>query len=212
MTWPQRFLLVLPFLLLGTTYLVFLVLSDLLGDRWGYLAGVIFYWGVWCLAVPWKLLGWSGIRRLFGPIGDLSGWAYRAHSMALVIPPILAFGFGPFNQRFPESTLAILAVSLLLAIINGTLEELLWRGLYIHFFPGRAFLGFIFPTAGFALWHLAPQVVHPAIFGLWVLVGIAALMGACWGWAAYRTGTIRWTTVSHILFDFAGLGAFLYFT
>jgi membrane protease YdiL (CAAX protease family) len=41
-------------------------------------------------------------------------------------------------------------------------------------------------------------------------VGAAAMSGLQWGWVAWRTGSIRWTTVSHVLFDFSGLGARLY--
>jgi hypothetical protein len=37
------------------------------------------------------------------------------------------------------------------------------------------------------------------------------ILGLCWGWIAYHTGSIRWTVVSHVLLDFAGLGALVYF-
>jgi hypothetical protein len=34
----------------------------------------------------------------------------------------------------------------LIAAVNATLEELLWRGVYIRLFPGRLIAGFLYPT------------------------------------------------------------------
>jgi membrane protease YdiL (CAAX protease family) len=42
-----------------------------------------------------------------------------------------------------------------------------------------------------------------------VVVGV--IFGLCWGWVGYRTRSIRWTVISHVLLDFAGLGALVYF-
>jgi len=66
---------------------------------------------------------------------------------------------------------------------------------------------------GFAVWHFAPQSVFPnprpgATVSLVVAAGIVGLM---WGWVAHKTKSIRWTTLSHILFDFSGLGGRVYF-
>ncbi len=68
------------------------------------------------------------------------------------------------------------------------------------------------PAAGFALWHLAPQSVVPSTYpgGVYSFVGGAALWGLLWGWVAWRTRSIRWTTLSHALLDFSGLGGAFY--
>jgi membrane protease YdiL (CAAX protease family) len=42
-------------------------------------------------------------------------------------------------------------------------------------------------------------------------VAVAMVFGLCWGWVAYRAASIRWVVVSHVLLDFAGLGALVYF-
>jgi membrane protease YdiL (CAAX protease family) len=45
-----------------------------------------------------------------------------------------------------------------IAVINATLEELFWRGVYIRLFPSRLVAGRLYPAAMFALWHLSPNL------------------------------------------------------
>ncbi len=84
-----------------------------------------------------------------------------------------------------------------MALVNGTLEEVLWRGVYPALFPRSPGWGYLWPTLWFALWHAAPGSVAegPA----WQLVAGAALFGAALGWVAWRTRSIRWTVLSHVL-------------
>lgn len=60
-TIPKKyFLLVLPILLLLSTALVFISLSQWFGKELGYVLGFTFYWVMWCLIVPLILLGKDG--------------------------------------------------------------------------------------------------------------------------------------------------------
>jgi membrane protease YdiL (CAAX protease family) len=52
---------------------------------------------------------------------------------------------------------------------------------------------------------------NPAPGGNLALVVVAGVVGLGWGWIVRRTGSLRWSTVAHIAFDFSGLGARLYF-
>jgi membrane protease YdiL (CAAX protease family) len=60
---------------------------------------------------------------------------------------------------------------------------------------------------------LAPLSVSPNSHpgGMLSLVAVAMVFGLCWGGVAYRTGSIRWVVVSHVLLDFPGLGALVHF-
>ncbi|MGE5577491.1 MAG: CPBP family intramembrane glutamic endopeptidase [Syntrophothermus sp.] len=100
------------------------------------------------------------------------------------------------------------------ALVNGTLEEVLWRGLYVATYPGRLWPSYLYPALGFGVWHYAPQSIFPNSFpgGSTSLVLFAVGLGLMGGWVARRTGSVRWTTVSHVLLDFSGLGALLYFS
>ncbi len=44
-----------------------------------------------------------------------------------------------------------LGIALLYALINGTVEELFWRGAFVFTFPDDILRGYIFPTLFFGL-------------------------------------------------------------
>jgi membrane protease YdiL (CAAX protease family) len=67
------------------------------------------------------------------------------------------------------------------------------------------------PATGFGAWHLAPQVNHASTMGPMVYVLSATALGLSWGWAAWRTGSLRWVGASHVLTDGSGLRNALFF-
>jgi membrane protease YdiL (CAAX protease family) len=97
-----------------------------------------------------------------------------------------------------------------MALLNGVLEETFWRGLFARVFRDDAVRGVLYPALVFALWHvsLLPRwsVSAPPVHSM--LVFLAALgIGLMYGWVAWRTGSIRWTSVSHVLLNAAGVSA-----
>ena len=74
--------------------------------------------------------------------------------------------------------------------------------------------GYLYPAVGFGFWHLAPLSIVPSTMsgGSLYFAIFAVVLGLAFGWVALSTGSIRWTTVSHALLDFAGLGTLIYFT
>jgi len=73
--------------------------------------------------------------------------------------------------------------------------------------------GYLYPAVGFALWHLVPQSIHPSRMrgGTKSFLAGAFFIGLGHGWVAWRTRSIRWTVLTHILTDFLGLGGLIYF-
>jgi membrane protease YdiL (CAAX protease family) len=118
-----------------------------------------------------------------------------------------------FARRFRKATPLVLLSSAALALINAVDEEVLWRGIYARVFPRQMVRGYLYPAVGFALWHLAPQSVHPSRMrgGTWSFLAGAFLIGLGHGWVAWRTGSIRWMVLPHLLTDFLGLGGLIYF-
>lgn len=136
------------------------------------------------------------------------GWGLQAALWWPIIFP-LAFRFIP---KLGEANAAILIASVLLGVVIGVTEELLWRGVYVRAFPQSLWLSVVYPAVGFALWHIAPLAAHgnPSPGGTASFVGFALVLGLTWGLVAARTGSIRWTTFAHVVHDALGLGAFVY--
>jgi hypothetical protein len=208
----QIVLLLTPPLLLATTYGVYRLLVPRLGRRGGYLAGFLFYWLGWCLILPLALLGPQGIRDLFRVDLPGLGQPWWLALSFLVIPLLLGFGYA-----FPRALRAkpgwrSVVISVAIALVNGILEEVLWRGAYVSLFPDQWLLAVLYPAVGFGVWHFSPQSVFPnrAPGGNLSLVLVAAILGLLWGWVAYASGSIGWTVASHVLFDFSGLGGRVY--
>ena len=207
----EAVVLATPFLLLGSTHLTFNLFARLFGPRLGYFLGFVFYWVVWCFLVPWWVLGTSGLLAVFRHGPHPFGRPLWLGAMLIAAPLVLGYGYA-FPRAVRGTTPSVVVASFALAAVNSTLEELLWRGVYVSIFPNSLMLGVVYPALGFGLWHLAPQVVsrnrHPG--GKWSLVAVSAVLGLAWGWVAFSAASILATSVSHLLFDFSGLGAGLY--
>lgn len=192
---------------------VFGLTAARLGRRRGYLAGFVLYWVGWCVSVPLWLLGRQRAVALFrARPADASG-VRRRDLLAVAVPPLLGFSVA-FPRQIRQAGVVDVAGSALLAIVNATGEELLWRGVYLTLYPDAPLLNALYPSLGFAAWHYAPQSIFPNTRpgGRTSLVVTAGLVGGVYVRVAQRAGSLRWTTLSHLLFDFSGLGALLYRT
>jgi membrane protease YdiL (CAAX protease family) len=106
----------------------------------------------------------------------------------------------------------IVVISAIFAIINVTLEEMFWRGTFVTVFPTSWVWGYLYPSIGFGYWHFAPQVIFPSQMpgGAFTFATMSIGMGLTFGWVAKKTGSIRWTTIAHILTDFMGLAGLVF--
>jgi hypothetical protein len=149
LTWPQLTLLLAPWLLLATTYGCFRFLNHRLSTTWAYFGGFLFYWIVWCLLLPIGLLGPTGLSNLFRPVAPF-GEPWWLGVGCLIAPPLIAL-ITIFPRELRRANRTILLVSIGLALVNGTLEEVLWRGAYLVVFRENVWLAMIYPSLGFAL-------------------------------------------------------------
>ncbi|MFQ5593045.1 MAG: CPBP family intramembrane glutamic endopeptidase, partial [Anaerolineae bacterium] len=124
-----------------------------------------------------------------------------------LLGPTVAPFFSMFLPRIGELNLSIILVSVIFAVTNGTLEEVLWRGTYVTVFPENWLWSTWYPSIWFGYWHLSPQVVFPSQMpgGAFAFATMSIFLGLVFGWVAKQTGSIRWTTTAHILTDFMGL-------
>jgi membrane protease YdiL (CAAX protease family) len=126
-------------------------------------------------------------------------------ALALLVPPLGAVG----TELLPAlrgADPALFATACAVAAVNATGEELLWRGLFVAAFPDDPVRGWLWPAIGFTVWHLAPASVRPPRRGRLFLAG-SALIGAGFGWVAWRTRSLRLTLPAHVVTDASGLSA-----
>lgn len=202
--------LLAPFFLLITTYLAFKGLAWRFGAKIGYLGGFVLYWVVWGLIFPLVLLGPQALLARFSAISPF-GDPWWLGAICVLAPPLIAL-VNVFPRLLPNATTRLILFSALLAVVNGTLEEVLWRGVFTSLFI-NVWLGILYPSLFFALWQFVPQSLFPhrGPGGRTELAMRAAILGLLWGWAASHTGTILWVALAHIVVDFSALGWRMYF-
>jgi membrane protease YdiL (CAAX protease family) len=207
--WRRPIALVLPVAVPIAMTAVFRATHDRLGDTGGYVAGFGIYWAT-CAGASVALLGRRRLRALFRDTRPRLGRPALLGASLLLWPPVGAIATR-FAPELAASTPPMLVTIAGVALVNAILEELLWRGVFISLFPRNPWLGWLWPAVGFGLWHLAPQVIHPSSMGPFVYVVSATALGLSWGWVAYRTGSLRWVSVSHFVTDGSGLRNALFF-
>ena len=202
----MRTQIILALLILVPTvmYGVFQTYRHFLPAKVAHLLGMLSYWVV-LLVVSLVLLGKSGVLRVVTNHAALNAWLW----ILLALPVGLAFGFGPFARQLPFVTPIVFLLSAVLALVNASLEELFWRGVYVDSFSGL-WMAWLYPAIAFAIWHFAPLSVIPYRRGAMFFVLSAFFLGLCWGFVAFTTKSIGWNIASHFLVDFSGFGALLY--
>jgi hypothetical protein len=196
----------LPILICALMSATFWTLSQLLGQEIGYLLGFGFYWLFWCLLLPRWLLGkteFAAILRDRAPLFCRANWL-----AALLWLTVTLVSVWMYAGEFLRAPLTLILLAAPLATLNGFCEEILWRGLYVRRFPQNPWMAILYPSLGFALWHLAPQVIFPAenVIGFVVSTFFLALP---YGYIAYRTGSAKWTAISHSLSGILALSGYL---
>lgn len=188
-------LLGLPIALFLTTAAAFLYLTSWLRKPVGYLLGFLFYWFFWCLIVPRTILGKDTFRTLL--TDRVSLFTRNNWPALLLIIVVTAVTLVMYLSKFLRSTWILMLLSFPCAVIDGTCEEILWRATYVRVFVNTPLLAIFYPSLGFAAWHFVPQMVYPASSGTLIFVLSTFFLGICYGFVAYRTGSAKWTAISH---------------
>ena len=194
----------LPVMLISTTALVFYHAASLLGLDWGYLIGFLFYWIIWCYLVPYTILRRSGFIGLFSKsalsLFQIRHWYLGALLLATVVGAITMFFLPKINAVQP----VVIFLAIPIAVIAGTSEEILWRGVYIRSFPRNIFLAYLLPTIWFSIQHLSSQLPEWSSND-WIFIISTFPLGVVYGLVAYRTNSIRWNAIAHSVIAFFGL-------
>jgi membrane protease YdiL (CAAX protease family) len=199
-------LVAIPIMLIPSTAFVFASLTKRLGKEKGYLLGFLVYWTIWCLFVPLLLIGTKDFSSLFAeapPLLSRPNWLVALLWVFITLVTFLLYG-----RDFLRAPLILILIAIPAASINGICEEILWRGLYVKTFPENMWLAILFPSVGFALWHLVPLSVFSE-GNKWMFVLSTFFLGLAYGFIAYRTGSAKWTAISHSINGILALGGML---
>jgi membrane protease YdiL (CAAX protease family) len=164
-------------------------------SRAGYLFSMTAYWMMFCLPV-------IGFHALPGNDGRLFSEKLPWRDWWLIPLLLVQVGVVAIANFVPNTailTSGSMYLAMLIAAINGPLEEMAWRGGFLGTFRDRPRLGFWLGWALFTAWHIPLALSVGVVFdgGALALIGGAAGLGLLWSWVAWRTGSVFYASIAH---------------
>ncbi len=189
-----------------------LVAGRIFNKALAYSLTSLVYWCVFCLPLTFYHLGHGDAKSIYAKASGAAKSAEKAALTVLAFVPCLGTLVAVFLPRLTQIPALALAAALFYAVINGTVEELFWRGVFIKFFPNDPVRGWLLPTALFGAWHIALYYIKGMAYqgGFVALAGGATAMGLLWGFVAFRTKSIRVVTIAHIAANFFAFSGMIY--
>lgn len=179
---------------------VFARLRRRVRPRTAYNAGFTAYWLGWCGAFPLWVLGPRRVAAVL--TGGRPPTGPQIAALALPVAGAAVTQLWPYRKEVDARTAAVMVGT---AAVNAVGEELLWRAVPLEVFSGDKVRGAAWPLLGFALWHLAPQIVLPSRIGRLPFVVGAAAVGAASTAAAWHGHGLRHVLLPHTLTDACGV-------
>lgn len=205
-------LLCVPILLCIFMIIIIPFLTNIIGTTTGYIIGFCIYWFVFCVPASYYFSnGSGGIKGIYSQMTRL---ATKNKIIYYILAFVPCFGvlFAVFIEIASKAGFQVLLLALVFALINGTIEEMFWRGLFNKIFTDNIFLAFLFPSLFFGIWHislfLAKEIEYQG--GFVSLVGGAYIVGLLWGGIAYKTKSIKVVTIAHIITNFMAFTGLIY--
>lgn len=164
-------------------------------SRAGYLFSMTAYWLMFCLPV-------IGLHALPGNDGRLFSEKLPWRDwwlIPLLLVQVSVVAIANFVPNTAILTSGSMYLAMLIAAINGPLEEMAWRGGFLGTFRDRPRLGFWLGWALFTAWHIPLALSVGVVFdgGALALIGGAAGLGLLWSWGAWRTGSVFYASIAH---------------
>lgn len=199
MSGKQFIAIIAPVLLTASMIPVFRIYVRMFKGNWrnAWYLGLVTYWVTWCGLFSWLLIGRHSILQLIQP------QRLTPQIFLLLLIPLVGAGLYRLvpGMEYQKHSLVIFLMLVSTNFGNGFFEELLWRGVYLDLFPHNVFLGVIWPSLWFALWHYAPGSINPDGNVVGLIVG-SGIMGFFLSFLARKTGTIWWTIIIHTIGGF----------
>jgi membrane protease YdiL (CAAX protease family) len=192
----KRKLLISSLLMLPFTFGLFQLTTSYFGPKWGYVSGFAGYWA-YCLLTALLVSGFdmNYFKRMWNEQSK-NKWL-----SLLAFVPVFGVFVVSFLPTASQLTLSTAGLLLIFVLLNGSIEELYWRGLYLLEYPDNARIGFIFSWLLFGVWHVSLWFARGVIYtdGFIALVGGAYGLGLIWTWVARTNKNLRAVVPAHIL-------------
>lgn len=186
------------------------LMTSLIGKTIGYIVSNVAYWcGLWIIiAICSSGRALTGLKSFY--ITKQKGKHNTFYSTAAFLP-VIATGIIVFIPTVQKAPALVFLIAIVYALINGTMEELFWRGIYNNGFS-QISVAYVIPTLLFSLIHVAFALAKGIVYhgGNITLLGGAAFMGILWGFVAYKTKSIKYTTLAHIATNFFAFSGLIY--
>jgi len=139
-------------------------------------------------------------------------FAFPCYYYFIALIPCIATFFAVFKNIAPIAGLQVLILALVFGMINGTLEEMFWRGNFNKIFNDHLIWAYLYPSLFFGIWHIALFSAKGIVYqgGAGSLVGGSLFMGLLWGLAAYKTKSVKIVTAAHIITNFFAFTGLIY--
>ncbi len=202
----QKFLLIYPIFIVATMLLLFPMLTEQLGKATGFVVSNLAYW-LFCV-IPAVVI-FKGTRKL-KEMYTLNFSKHKIYTFLAFLPAVVT-AMVSFVPIIGKAGIVTVLTAVPIAIVNGTVEELFWRGTYNKAF-GRFVFAFLYPTIMFTAWHVALTFSKGIEYkgGDFILLAGAAITGILYGLTCYKTKSLGIITLSHILTNFFGYCGMLY--
>jgi len=204
----KQILLISSIILLPFTFAAFQISTGVLGSKGGYVVGFLLYWTYSLLTVCLVAgFNWAYIKNM---VSNSYNNKYANIFNVIAFLPVVGVFFVAFLPNVAKLTLATSALLAFMAIFNGTIEEIYWRGLYTVEYKNDGRVGFFIPVFLFGAWHFSLWFARGLTYqgGAIALIGGASFMGLLWAWVTRSVGNIRACVLAHVLvnlFAFTGL-------
>ncbi len=183
-----------------------------MGKTTGYVTGFCIYWFLFCLPVSVYCSGdFRRLREIYRQKSDITARMKTIYYFIALIPCIATF-FAVFKNIAPIAGLQVLNLALVFGMINGTLEEMFWRGIFNKIFNDHLIWAYLYPSLFFGIWHIALFLANGIVYqgGGSTLVGGSLFMGCLWGLVAYKTKSVKLVTAAHIITNFFAFTGLIY--
>lgn len=168
-----------------------------LAPAWGFVLVLGAYWFIYCIPVSLRFIASGDRPGLFARrVERRDFWL-----VGLLVVQLCGVFFGALWPHLNELNAAAVGLAIVVGLINGTLEELAWRGGYISTFRDKPIVGFLIGWVLFSLWHIPLSMTAGMVFegGPLMLVASSAGLGLLWSAVAFRTGSLAYVIPAHIL-------------